>query len=156
MNGIYHKIGIRAGTADILKALTTKTGLAGWWTREVEGQFSNGASRVGESIRFDFEKKGGFDMKVKTVAPERVTWECTDGPDEWIGSQIDFSLKPVATSDGATMTLIHFRHQDWKTENDFTAHCSMKWAIFLLSLRSLLEVGKGQPAPEDVKIDEFN
>lgn len=156
MNGIYHKIGIRAGAADIVKALTTKAGLAGWWTREVSGKFNNGTTTPGDLIRFDFEQKGGFDMKVTTVAPERVTWECTGGPEDWVGSHIDFDLKPATTSDGKTMTLIYFRHQDWKNENEFTAHCSMKWATFLLSLRDLVEVGQGQPAPEDVKIDEFN
>ncbi|MCE9597551.1 MAG: SRPBCC domain-containing protein [Spirochaetia bacterium] len=156
MNGIYHKIGIRAGASDVIKALTTKAGLAGWWTTEVEGPFSNGASGVGESIHFGFEQKGAFDMKVQKVAPERVTWECTSGPDEWIGSHIDFDLKSAKTSDGAAMTVVYFRHQDWKNENEFTAHCSTKWAIFLLSLRDLIEVGRGQPAPQDIKIDEFN
>lgn len=57
MNGIYHKIGIRANTAEVVKALTTQAGLA-----------------------------------------DRVTWECTSGPDDWIGSHVDFDLKPAAVS----------------------------------------------------------
>jgi hypothetical protein len=32
----------------------------------------------------------------------------------------------------------------------------MKWAVFLLSLRDLVERGKGKPAPEDLKIDNWN
>ena len=35
-------------------------------------------------------------------------------------------------------------------------HCSTKWAIFLMSLKSLLETGKGAPHPNDVKIDNWN
>jgi hypothetical protein len=31
-------------------------------------------------------------------------------------------------------------------------HCSTKWATFLLSLKQLLETGKGRPAPDEVKI----
>ncbi|WP_411824600.1 SRPBCC family protein [Leptospira sp. 'Mane'] len=156
MNGIYHKIGIRAGAAEVIQALSTKEGLAGWWTREVEGAFSNGTSVVGESIRFSFGHKAIMEMKVQVLTAERVLWECTSGPEDWIGSHIDFSLKAGTAPDGAAMTIIYFRHQDWKNESEFTAHCSMKWAIFLLSLRSLVEDGRGRPAPDDVKIDDMN
>ncbi len=31
------------------------------------------------------------------------------------------------------------------------AHCSARWAYFLLSLKSLLETGKGTPFPEDLR-----
>ncbi len=32
-------------------------------------------------------------------------------------------------------------------------YCSTKWAVFLLSLKSLLETGKGCPAPNEIKLD---
>jgi hypothetical protein len=32
-------------------------------------------------------------------------------------------------------------------------YCSTKWAVFLLSLKSLLETGKGRPAPNEIKLD---
>jgi hypothetical protein len=35
-------------------------------------------------------------------------------------------------------------------------HCSTKWAIYLMSLKSVLETGKGAPAPRDVKIDSWD
>jgi hypothetical protein len=35
-------------------------------------------------------------------------------------------------------------------------HCSTEWALFLISLKSLLETGKGAPYPDDVKIDNWN
>jgi len=156
MNGIYHKIGIRAGSSEIIKALTTKAGLTGWWTREVGGVFANGVSAVGDSIHFEFTGKGSFDMNVHDITPQRVLWKCTAGPEDWIGSHIEFNLKPGQAADGAVMTLVLFQHRDWKKESEFTAHCSMKWATFLLSLRSLVETGRGQPAPDDVKIDDMN
>ncbi len=31
-------------------------------------------------------------------------------------------------------------------------HCSTKWAVFLMSLKDLLEKSDGRPAPRDVKI----
>lgn len=156
MNGIYHKIGIRSGAEEVIQALTTQAGLAGWWTKQVEGPFSGGKSEAGESIRFSFGHKADMEMKVKELAPQRVLWECTSGPEDWIGSHIDFKLNASKAPDGAGLTIIHFRHQDWKKESEFTAHCSMKWATFLLSLKSLVELGQGQPAPDDLKIDDLN
>ena len=34
-------------------------------------------------------------------------------------------------------------------------HCSTKWAVFLMSLKSLVETGKGDPYPNDIKIDNW-
>jgi hypothetical protein len=39
---------------------------------------------------------------------------------------------------------------------EFMHHCSTKWAVFLMSLKSLVETGKGSPDPHDVKIDNWN
>jgi hypothetical protein len=44
----------------------------------------------------------------------------------------------------------------WREAVEFTAHCSMKWATFLLSLRAFVETGNGKPAPDDLKIDNWN
>ena len=35
-------------------------------------------------------------------------------------------------------------------------HCSTKWATFLMSLKMLVETGKGEPAPRDVKISNWH
>jgi hypothetical protein len=35
-------------------------------------------------------------------------------------------------------------------------HCSTKWATFLLSLKSLVETGRGAPAPNDVRIGDWH
>ena len=59
------------------------------------------------------------------------------------------------TQDG-DMTILNFGHRNWKEPVEFMAHCSMKWAVFLMSLRELVETGKGKPAPEDLKIDNWN
>jgi hypothetical protein len=34
-------------------------------------------------------------------------------------------------------------------------HCSTKWGVFLLSLKSLLETGKGRAAPNEIKLDAW-
>ena len=56
--------------------------------------------------------------------------------------------------DGYTIVLL--KHQGWKEPVEFMHHCSTKWAVFLLSLKSLIETGKGAPEPNDIKIDNWN
>jgi hypothetical protein len=80
-----------------------------------------------------------------------VKWRCIEGPEEWIGTDITFEL-----SQQDDQTIIIFGHRNWREAVEFTAHCSMKWAVFLLSLREYVETGKGKPSPHDLKIDNWN
>jgi hypothetical protein len=143
---ILHKVGIKAATLnDVYKALTTIEGLSGWWTSDTQGE-----SRVGGLLQFRFHA-GGFDMKVLELHPDRrVRWEVVDGPREWIGTQVSFDLKQQGD-----WTIVLFKHQGWKEPVEFMHHCSTKWGVFLLSLKSLLETGKGSPHPNDLKLDSW-
>lgn len=75
-----------------------------------------------------------------------MSWSCAGGADEWVGTKLTFALAP---KDDETVVL--FTHADWRAPSDFMAHCSARWAYFLLSLKSLVETGKGTPFPEDLK-----
>jgi len=147
MVDILHRVGIRSSSPDeTYKALATREGLAAWWTNNTQGE-----SEVGGTLQFRF-KTGGFDMKVLELQPaRRVLWQVVDGPAEWIGTKVSFDLKQ---DDGYTVVL--FKHQGWKEPVEFMHHCSTKWAAFLLSLKSLVETGKGAPAPNDIKVDNWN
>ena len=95
---------------------------------------------------------GGFDMKVLELKPERrVLWQVVEGPAEWIGTKIGFDVRQEGD-----YSIVLFRHQGWKEAAEFMHHCSTKWAIFLMSLKSLVETGKGQPSPEDVTIGDWH
>ena len=91
-----------------------------------------------------------FDV-TKMVPEEQVHWRFTAGPEEWVGTDVTFQL----SRDG-DMTLLVFGHRNWREQVEFMAHCSMKWAVFMLSLRQFSETGKGQPSPDDLKIDNWN
>ena len=52
-------------------------------------------------------------------------------------------------------TIVFFKHQGWKEPVEFMHHCSTKWGVFLLSLKSLLETGKGAAHPNDIKLDSW-
>ena len=148
MVDILHKVGIEKSSANAAyKALTGCEGLSAWWADGTTGD----SDKVGGVIKFRFGDRGGFDMKVLEVQQERrVAWQVIDGPAEWIGTTISFDLKQEGD-----WTIISFKHQGWKEPVDFMHHCSTKWAVFLLSLKSLLETGKGAPYPDDLKLDSW-
>jgi uncharacterized protein YndB with AHSA1/START domain len=147
MVDILHRIGVTASPEEVYAALTTIDGLAGWWTQETDGD-----GDVGGVLRFRFGTAGGFDMKVLDAQPETlVLWQVIDGPQEWVGTRIRFDLKREDD-----FTIVLFRHEGWREPVEFMYHCSTKWASFLLSLKKLLETGKGDPAPQDVKISNWH
>lgn len=152
MVDIIHRIGIRAPVGDVFQAISSVAGIAGWWTREMS---ASAEPEVAMSARFtDQDGRELGKICFNLVIPERehsVRWRFTEGPEEWIGTEATFEL---SRQDGYTILL--FGHRNWRETVEFTAHCSMKWAVFLLSLRALAETGKGNPSPQDTKIDNWN
>jgi uncharacterized protein YndB with AHSA1/START domain len=148
MVDILHRVGIRTSTPDeVYAALTTVEGLAAWWTDETRG-----SSEVGGVLEFRFPPVGGFDMEVLELVPnERVRWRVTDGAAEWVGTTVDWRLR----QDG-DWTIVLFAHEGWREPVEFMHHCSTKWGTFLMSLKALLEDGKGAPAPRDVQISDWH
>ncbi len=146
MPDILHKVGIKSSTLDdVHKALTTIEGLSGWWTASTQGE-----SKAGGMLHFRFGS-GGFDMKVLALEPaKRVLWQVVGGPEEWLGTKISFDL-----DQRGDWTIVLFKHAGWKEPVEFMHHCSTKWAVFLLSLKSLLETGTGAPWPNEIKLDDW-
>ena len=148
MPDILHKVAFKAPSTDAsYKALSTIDGLSGWWTSDTSGE-----SRLGGMIEFGFQGKGVCDVKVLELEPgKRVLWQVTGGPEEWLGTRISFDLEQ---KDDYTVVL--FKHMGWKEPVEFMHHCSTKWGVFMMSLKSLMETGKGAPMPNDVRIDNWN
>ena len=44
----------------------------------------------------------------------------------------------------------------WAEPVEFLYHCSTKWAVYLLSLKALVETGTGSPSPDDVAISDWH
>lgn len=147
MADILHRVGIKSSLDEVYTALTTREGLAAWWTNNTQGE-----SNVGGALKFRFSANGseigGFDMRVLELQPaKRVLWQVVDGPQEWIDTKISFDLKQAGDH-----AIVLFKHQDWKEPVEFMHHCSTKWATYLMSLKSLVETRKGSPNPDDTHI----
>jgi uncharacterized protein YndB with AHSA1/START domain len=144
MPDIRHRVVMSAPLDRVYSAIATKDGLSDWWTRDgVRGE-----STEGSTIEFYFgQPEPAAVMEVTRLDSEgQVSWSCVAGADEWVGTKLDFALTP---KDDETVVL--FAHAGWRDPSDFMAHCSARWAYFLLSLKSLVETGKGTPSPEDLK-----
>ncbi|MGC4987054.1 MULTISPECIES: SRPBCC family protein [unclassified Streptomyces] len=145
MADILHRVGTTAARDTVYQALTTVDGLAAWWTTDTEG---NGD----DVLQFRFGDVGGFDMKVLELQPDtRVRWEVVSGPEEWVGTTVTFDLKQEGE-----WTIVLFAHEGWREQVEFMNHCTTKWALFLMSLKSLVETGTGAPHPHDVRISNWH
>jgi len=152
MVNIKHRVGIKASPQKVYEALSTTEGISNWWTKDTTGESEIGKTIV---VRFhtpDGNEVGSMDFEVIDLKPEtKVHWKFTSGPPEWIGTEVTFDLHQEDQ-----YTIVLFSHNNWAEEVEFKSHCSMKWAIFMLSLKQLVENGEGKPSPNDVKIDNWN
>ena len=152
MADIIHRVGVKAPLSKVYAAVATPEGVAGWWTKQ-----TTGGARLGDTIDVRFlrpsgDEVGAMTMELTALEPDRkVQWRFTKGPEEWIGTDVTFDLY----QDG-DYTILLFGHRGWREPVEFMSHCSMKWATFMLSLRELVETGRGRPSPNDIKIDNWN
>jgi hypothetical protein len=135
----------------VYNALATRDGAAAWWSSYLEGE-----SKLGGVLKFTFREEareiGTISVKVLELQPaRRVLWQVVAGPQEWIGTKISFDLKREGD-----WTIVLFKHEGWKEPNEFMHHCSTKWGIYMMSLKTLVETGKGRANPNDVKVADFD
>ncbi|WP_340677121.1 SRPBCC domain-containing protein [Paraglaciecola sp.] len=144
MLAINHRVGIEASAEKVYAALTTDAGLTLWWTNDISG-----AGDVGSIIKFRFNG-GGPDFAVTELIPNKTVRWMHSGttPESWIGTEVLFQLQA-----DDKQTFVRFTHSNWQENSDFMAHCSTKWAVFLLSLKDALETNQGRPFPNDMQID---
>ena len=144
MAEIKHRVGIRGNAAEIYELLTTDAGLSKWWTTD-----TSGAGSVGAIIHFRFGDDGPRFEVIELVANRLVRWRhYGDLPAAWMGTEILFELHQHEKQ-----TFVNFSHYNWQKSDEFLAHCSTKWAIFMMSIKSCIETGRGRPYPDDVHID---
>jgi uncharacterized protein YndB with AHSA1/START domain len=152
MVDINHRVGIKAPVQKVYETLSTIEGVAGWWTKETTGVSESGGNIEVRFLTPDGKEVGSMKFDVVELDPnKKVHWRFVSGPNEWIGTDVIFNL-----SQEEDYTIVLFSHRNWRDLVEFTYHCSMKWATFMLSLKELVETGKGKPSPKDIKIDNWN
>jgi uncharacterized protein YndB with AHSA1/START domain len=136
MASIKHYLVINASAEKVYKALTTKNGVAGWWTPDTAI-----GEKIGDQNEFNFGSKYRNVMTIKKLIPnEQVEWQCEIGDKEWVGTELIFEIEEREDS-----SMVRFTHRDWKEETDFFASCNYQWGYYLRSLKQYCETSKGTP-----------
>lgn len=141
---IHHEVGINAKPEVIYKALTNVEDLAKWWTSDTRG-----SADLNGVIEFWFNSHVKKFKVNKLINNELVSWKALDGDGvQWGNDQIQFNL-----SIKREKTFLHFTHSGWTSNDGAYAHCSTKWAVFMLSLKDLIENSAGRPFPKDTQVN---
>ena len=135
MATIAHLVRIHATPEEIYRCVATTSGIAEWFTEAQSPDYCEGGTL---ELRFSDEPVS-FDV-TKLIEPSQIVWHCTTKENSWFNTDIAFEF--VSEGDG---TIVRFDHLGWTEITDRFRDCSMSWAYFLESLRSLVEEGCGTP-----------
>ena len=167
MPKIHHQLIIGTPAKTVYNALTTQAGLAAWWTPQTVA-----IPEIGSISQFGFGPAYVKKMKVVDLRPfEWVQWFCLEATEEWKGTTVAFALHEgdrtalqqrypemhgqlQQQEDGKVLTLLIFEHDKWKEATSMFGECSYTWALFLRSLKSFCEFGKGRPYPHQHRFND--
>jgi len=137
MADIAMQVEVAAAPGDAYQALTTTDGVAGWWTTRNE---TSGV--VGKVNRYWFpDAPMSWDLEVAEARPgEVLRWRCVGGPPEWIGTQVQWTLRP---SEKGTVVLLD--HTGFEEVGTMYRNVTFGWAQMLDRLQRYLATGT--PAP---------
>jgi uncharacterized protein YndB with AHSA1/START domain len=142
MPDILHRISIDAPPRRVHDLIASTDGIARWWTgRPVAGEHAIGSTF---SVYFGDGQRPAAVMQVLTDTPGHVGWRVTGGPDSWMDTLIDFTLRPSG-HDGTTLL---FAHSGWQQASEFMSGCSTNWGSYLTSLKTGAETGAFAAYPE--------
>ncbi len=139
MHTIENTIQIAATPKSVLEALTTKTGIQGWWTPDVECDSDK------REVTYRFVKpEGEMAVTFQLVSSDEtgLVMKCIRQKNnaDWLGTTLAF--KPVL--DGAK-TRVELSHAGYPAKNDLYDNCVKGWGHFLGSLQRFVETGTGSP-----------
>jgi uncharacterized protein YndB with AHSA1/START domain len=157
---IRQEVWIKAPAAVVFDALTTRTGLDGWWGKVVTAE-----RRIGHVIEFDHGHGDLLRMRVEELIPgERVVWHClsdfgdTGNPaSEWLGHRLSFDVRPPTDGEASSWlgrhlyeadqpddaAILTFRHAGWSPDSRWYAFCNAAWGSTLEELRLYCEQAAG-------------
>jgi len=134
---LLHRIEIAAPPERVWDALTTRDGIAGWWTTDCD--VPKGAGSV--AVFGFYERATVFRMRIdESVRPKRLAWACVGDFYEWIGTRVEWDLVPT---DGGTD--VRLAHLGWRSAGGWFASCNTTWGELLYRLAAYAE-GKS-PGP---------
>lgn len=139
MKTIHHVLDIAAEQSSVFEAVSTRDGLAGWWSTAVELP----AVEVGAVIDFTFVADFHPDMQITALDPPRsIEWRCIAGHDKWADNTFRFEVE--ALGDGRSR-LRFWQHYATELGDDDYGIYNFNWGYYLQSLLELVTTGAGRP-----------
>jgi uncharacterized protein YndB with AHSA1/START domain len=134
-----HRITIAAPKAVVFRAITTESGLNGWYTPTTEGTPVHG-----QKVKLHFKtKEGPFEWKITETAPgSTVQWECIEGPGSAAGTIATFQL---SSKDDHT-TIVDLDHEGFEAADGKARVCNTMWGALMHHLKKYVETQKADPA----------
>ncbi len=138
MADILHNISIKAPPPTVFAALTTCNGVQQWWTDQCDM-----ANREGERCHFWFDDGHTcFTMEArKLLANQRVFWQCSEGPSEWLNTDLWWEITPQDRD----WTLLDLKHMNWQSDEGMFPVCNTTWGALMHRLKQYCETGCGEP-----------
>ena len=136
--GDYHilmQFDIAADRQTVLNALTSREGIAAWWSTKTE--LSDDQLRVGFP-----DVPQPFEFTVRPADRERVEWVTGGFPPWWAGTTIRWDLSGWPEQPG---TRLLFSHRDYEPDNPVIPIVTPAWAQIILRLKAYAETGQPQP-----------
>jgi uncharacterized protein YndB with AHSA1/START domain len=138
MARIVFEMEVEAPPTQVLTALDTQRGVAGWWSEDVT--FSGGSGSV-MTIGFPGRAPLPFRLRVDEATQKCVRWtNVGDFPPHWVGTEVTWTLK--GTDAGTT---VHFSHDGWQNDEGAFPMSALTWGQLMGSLKSWVETGQGAP-----------
>jgi uncharacterized protein YndB with AHSA1/START domain len=127
VSAIQHEIKIAAPRKQVLEALTRGSRLARWHGAEVDD------SQKGE-LNFTYPSGTSFRWKIIGATPDRIIWECLEGPGNSVGTRASFEVRDL--EDGRTV--LAFEHSGWNATDPNRHKCNTLWGQLLHQLQQHL------------------
>lgn len=138
---MLHVVDIDADASAIFQAITTRDGLAGFWTSDCDAQ-----AAIGTVSRFGFPG-APVDLRIRVdgLEPNKsVSWACLGDFPHWAGTTVTWEIAPASPGPGSTVS---FRQDGWGDEYPEVEYAKVNytWGRIVGALKSYAESGTPDP-----------
>jgi uncharacterized protein YndB with AHSA1/START domain len=135
---------MKASPEDIFACLVTPERLTAWWASSAESD-----PVIDGFIRVGFAGLTTLEFIIRSIDPPRLlSLRCHGEPENWKGCELTFDIEPADQQTYVRLT----QTKEPASDEEFLFF-NTKWPLYLVSLKDLLETGKGRPFPDDIRID---
>jgi uncharacterized protein YndB with AHSA1/START domain len=135
---VVFQFDIDAGRDRVVDALTTNSGILGWWTDRAAIP-----AAVGGVLELTFPgAPRPFELELAESSDQRIVWVTKGFPPTWAGTRMVWDLEANPSGPG---TRVGFGHVDWDPESPEIGHVAYTWGQLMVRLKQYAETGRAEP-----------